>query len=345
MSVITVTKKMNKEDLGITSTHEHVCINMECFFTPPEEISLRKIAYEPITMDKLGILRRNPLAVKDNISMMDEQTQINELMHFKKAGGSTVVDATTIGLGRDTESLLEASVKTGLNIIAGAGFYVDASLSGNIREMTTMQMEEQIVKEIEKGIGHTKIRAGIIGEIGISHIMFPLESQSLTAACRAQKQTGAPLMVHINPWSTMGIEAMEIIDRYSVDHSKVVICHVDVENHKDYINRLLDSGVYIEFDNFGKEMFVDKWNCKPGWGRFMTDWERVILLKKLFEKGYENQLLFSTDVCLKTLLHTYGGWGYDHIITHIVPLLEEVGVKSTQIKKVLVDNPSRWLDF
>jgi phosphotriesterase-related protein len=344
MSIMAVTGKINTNDLGMTAPHEHIFIDMEVFFSPPDEISAKNIAYEPVTIEKLGVLKRNPFAVLDNVKMTDEETQLSELNFFKAAGGSSIVDATSIGLGRDPELLAIVSVKSGLNIIAGSGFYVDGAQTEETRALTIEDMENQIVQDIESGIGHTRIRAGIIGEIGISHIMYPFEKKSLIAACRAQIRTGAPLMIHINPWSTMGLDVMKIVDEYGVPHEKLVICHSDVENREDYIFELLDMGVYVEFDNFGKEMFTDIWNIKPGSGRFVTDWERVLLIKKIVDRGYAKQFLLSTDICLKSLLHAYGGWGYDHILTHIVPMMDEVGVSSANIDQILIKNPICWLD-
>ena len=60
-------------------------------------------------------------------------------------------------------------------------------------------------------------------------------------------------MIHINPWSTQGIKAMDIVKEHGIAPENIVICHSDVENREDYIFRLLDMGVYIEFDNWGKE--------------------------------------------------------------------------------------------
>ncbi len=344
MAVQTVLGKVDANELGIVTPHEHIFIDMKVFFSEPEEIGLKNIAYEKVTIDKLGVLKRNPFALLDNVRMMDNATQLSELKYFKYAGGRTVVDATTIGIGRDPELLRKMAIETGLHVVAGAGYYVEPSLPVSVLDLTIEAIEKQIITELEHGIGHTNIKAGIIGEVGVSHVMYPFEQKSLIASCRAQVQTGAPLLVHINPWSTMGIEAMEIIHAHKLDPEKVAICHIDVENREDYILRLLDTGVFIEFDNFGKEMATDLWDCKPGSGRFVTDWERVHLLKKLIEKGYASQILMSCDVCLKQLLHAYGGWGYDHVLTHIVPMLMEVGVTREQIDLMLIDNPRRWLN-
>jgi phosphotriesterase-related protein len=103
--------------------------------------------------------------------------------------------------------------------------------------------------------------------------------------------------------------------------------------------------VFVEFDNFGKEMFIDKKDLTPTSGRFATDWERVTAIGELVDGGYENQLLISGDICLKTLLHAYGGWGYDHVLTHILPMLDEAGVSARSIRRMIVENPAAWLDF
>ena len=120
---------------------------------------------------------------------------------------------------------------------------------------------------------------------------------------------------------------------------------MDVENREDYIYALLQKGVYVEFDNFGKEYYIRREVRNSGYGLFVHDTERVTLLKKLIDDGFVNQLLLACDVCLKNLLHKYGGWGYDHILTHILPMLREIGVTDEQIDEILVHNPARWLDF
>ena len=345
MSVKTVLGNIEASQVGICAPHEHIYIDMKVFFVPPEEIGIKNLAYKPVTMESLGILRRNPFAVLDNVSLMDEETQIEEILAFKSAGGNTIVDASNIGLGRDPELLARAAARTGLNIIAGSGYYVEGAQRPEVLELTAEQIEEESVGDLENEIGHTGIRAGYIGELGVSHEMFPFEKKSLIGACRAQVRTGAPLMIHINPWSTQGIAAMEIVKEHKIDPEKVIICHSDVENREDYIFRLLDMGVYIEFDNWGKEMFTDRWDVKPGSGRFVSDWERVLLVKKIVDRGYANQMLLSTDLCLKSLLHKYGGWGYDHVLKHILPMLDEVGVSREQIETMLKVNPARWLDW
>ena len=211
MSVMTVLGKIDAKDMGVTTPHEHIFIDMKVFFTEPEEIGAKQLAYSPVTMDKLGILKRNCFALLDNVQMMDYETQKKEIEYFKLAGGKTVVDASNIGLGRDPELMRRISIETGLNVVIGSGYYVEGAQKPEVLDLTIEQMEENIVNEFKNGIGHSGIKPGFIGEIGVGHVMMPFEKKSLIAACRAQKRTTAPLMIHINPWSTQGREAMEIV--------------------------------------------------------------------------------------------------------------------------------------
>ena len=106
---------------------------------------------------------------------------------------------------------------------------------------------------------------------------------------------------------------------------------------------LLRKGVYVEFDNFGKEYYIRREVRNSGYGLFVHDTQRVTSLKKLIDDGFLHQVLLSCDLCLKNLMHTYGGWGYDHVLTNIVPMMEDEGITTEQIQTMLVKNPADWL--
>jgi purine-nucleoside phosphorylase len=48
---------------------------------------------------------------------------VDELLNYKQAGGDTIVEVTTIDMGRDPNRLQELSAATGVKIIAATGFY------------------------------------------------------------------------------------------------------------------------------------------------------------------------------------------------------------------------------
>ena len=152
------------------------------------------------------------------------------------------------------------------------------------------------------------------------------------------------MYAHIYPWGKGGLDAADLLTENGVDPAKIVICHSDVEPDLDYITALLRRGVFVEFDDFGKEFYVDPADRGFAGGIFVQDVERVRVVKQLVDSGYDRQLLITNDLCLKSMLHAYGGWGYEHILEHVVPMLRSHGVPPQAIDTILVDNPRRLLD-
>jgi phosphotriesterase-related protein len=68
-------------------------------------------------------------------------------------------------------------------------------------------------------------------------------------------------------------------------------------------------------------------------------------IMELIAEGYEDQVLLSLDVCMKTHLHSYGGKGYDHLQQKFLPLLRKSGVQDEKLVKMTMVNPARALAF
>ena len=341
MNIKSVNGVLSRDRLGITATHEHVLLDLTAFYQALPVSGIDDPSTQKVEMWNLGILSRDCYALKDNLFLADEDVAADELMFFKNAGGNTIVDASLPGIGRNPKALRRIAEKTGLNIIMGTGFYVGETHPKALDSMTDEAIGDLMVGELTEGVDG--ICAGYIGEIGISEIFDDKERRVLRAAAIAHKKTGAAINVHINPWTTNGIEAADILLSAGVAPDKICISHVDVENREDYIYALLQKGVYVEFDNFGKEYYIRREVRNSGYGLFVHDTERVTLLKKLIDDGFVNQLLLACDVCLKNLLHKYGGWGYDHVLSNIVPMMEDEGITQEQILTMLQKNPADWL--
>ena len=269
---------------------------------------------------------------------------INEVNHFKKAGGSLIADVTTSDFGRDAKLLLEVSEKTGVHIVAGCGNYVDGSVSEEIKSLSKDQIKNIILTDLTRGIADTGIRAGVIGEIGTGMCMSDFEKKSLCAASEAQAETGYGMHIHACLWNREGLNALSFAVKNGANPQKIYVDHVDVLLDEDYIMGILDMGAYAEFDDFGKEFYVDRKNRNLLLGSFASDKERVLLIKKLIEKGYVRQILITNDICLKSMTHTYGGWGYDHVITNIIPMMQDFGISDKDIDIMMKENPIRFLE-
>lgn len=344
MAVITVQGIKNAEDLGVITPHEHILIDIRNQFTYHPEATRTWYAEQKVTIRNLDVLSRDPYAVKDNLLMNDVRLAEQELLEFKKAGGDTVVDATSIGIGRDPEALMRISRATGLNVVAGCGYYTADTHPRNMDEKTVDEIAQEMIRDLTEGISGTGIRAGVIGEIGTSLEIHPNEKKVLIAAAKAQRKIGTGVIVHTYPWGKKGLEILTILSDNGANIRQVSINHVDVELDVDYCEKISEAGAYFEFDDFGKEFFIDRRYRGFAGGVFARDIERVKALKRIADDGFLSHILVSCDVCLKTLLHRYGGWGYDHILTHIVPMMLDEGITRNQIDVILRENPRTFLD-
>jgi predicted metal-dependent phosphotriesterase family hydrolase len=97
--------------------------------------------------------------VTENLLITRQEDVISELKCYKEAGGTTLCDVTPIGMrynewregkGKwwklcfifrcNSELLPEISMKSGVNIILGTAYYVDAFIPGEVKNWTIKQV-------------------------------------------------------------------------------------------------------------------------------------------------------------------------------------------------------------
>lgn len=142
--VQTVLGLIEPSELGRTMTHEHLTMNFSCcYYAPPS--SQEALSNQPIEMKNLFWLKQNPYSNRENLLLCQETDAVKEeLLHYKAAGGGTIVENTTTGIQRDMKTLKQLSKETGIHVIAGAGFYVDATHSAETRAMSVEQVRIRI---------------------------------------------------------------------------------------------------------------------------------------------------------------------------------------------------------
>ena len=336
----TVLGPVAPSELGPTMTHEHLLIDFRCMFNPPTEATELRRAYAPVTMDLLGWIGRNWFDNLDNLMLDDEEATIAEAGLYKRAGGGTIVDATTFGIGRDPKALARISRATGLNIVMGAGYYVDIVHPPDLDEMTEADVARRIVEEIRIGVGGTGVRAGIIGEIGCSWPLTPNERKVLQGAAGAQQETGASILIHPGRDDAAPREALDVLAESGADLGRVIMGHLDrTTTDYDVLTEIAQSGCYLEYDLFGLESShyplseID----------MPSDAQRMDFIVRLVNDGFGDRVVIAHDVCTKHRLVRYGGHGWAHILEHIAPGLVKKGLLEEQVDAILVDNPARIL--
>lgn len=334
-TVETVQGPIRAEDLGITLMHEHLFVDRSRLWEDPVGPK-KKFARRPVEMDMLGQLRLDPYSNYDNCLLVDIDLACKEVQHFYNKGGSTIVDVTNVGVGRDPVALLEVSRRTNLHIVMGSGYYLHDTIPAHVHHMSIDEIKEEIIKDLTVGVDNTGIKAGIIGEIGIGPNMTDLEVKVLRAAARAQKETGKPLTIHTPGWKRYCHEILDVVEEEGANLEQTILDHMNPSmDDLDYQLSLAKRGCYLEYDMIGIEVFF------PGEGQSPSDEDNANAIVRLLDKGVGDKLLLSQDVFLKMFLKTYGGYGYSHILENFVPRLRSKGVSEQEIKTMLVENPRR----
>lgn len=336
----TVLGDVEPAEMGFTLSHEHlVCDSSSWFRRPTREDDLAYVDAEP-ALDNLWWMRQHPNSNRRVLRLDDENLAVEELRQFRHHGGSTVIELTATGLGRDAGALARIAAQTGLHIVAATGLYVEKSHPSWVRGATVDDLTERFVSEIEYGIDGSAIRAGVIGEIGLSEPIGAGERKALQAAARAQQRTGAAISVHTAAHATeadTALRALEILAGEDADLSCVVMGHMDTTLHRPTYHRaVLELGCMLEFDLFGHEFFESEndFVC-PG------DLEKTRAVAALVQAGFRDQLLLSHDVCYKIQLQHYGGYGYAHLLRNILPRFVLEGVPAEVVVDILTRNPRR----
>ena len=63
----------------------------------------------------------------------------------------------------------------------------------------------------------------------------------------------------------------------------------------------------------------------------------------LISDGYGDRIVLGQDVGVRTRLRRWGGWGYAHLLEHVVPMMRELGIREDALQAMLVGNPARLL--
>ena len=343
--VVTVRGEISPHDLGITLTHEHLLIDSSFyldFYPLPKEKWKRNLLEQPLKLENLWFARRQLFSFRDNMVVDNENMVTDELESFKRSGGRSLTDLTPHGLHGDPVAARRISENSGVNVISGCGFYVEATHPKYVLGKSAEELSKELTSLVEDGYGDTGIRAGLIGEVGTGPTVTKQEEKVLTAAALAQKKTGAPISVHLaNIKGRNGPYVAKLMKEQGADMGKVVLCHLDMK-YQDFGHQreIADFGTFLGMDSFGEEDYVENLDYLPP-----RDKERVANIVALIDKGHLGQLLPSHDTCRKMQYKKYGGQGFDHLLRNVVPLMESAGITNKEIRTMFVKNPARLLAF
>ncbi len=310
--VQTVLGDVAPETLGPTYHHEHV------LSSPPARI-----------------VEKDPDLVLDSMDAI-----VAEIEDFEALGGNTICDASAIDYGRNIQGLVEVARRVDVNIVATAGFNKALFFDPWVEDTPLEDLHERLVREITEGIDGTDHRAGQL-KFGTSYgHMTPAEEKTARAACRAQRDTHAPLFTHTES-GTLALDQLALMKEEGVDTSRVCIGHLDRNPDLWMIRQVARSGAFVSIDQVSKV-------------KYYTDQVRIDLIIELVRLGLQKQILVGGDLARRSYLRAYGGGpGFAYILGHFFPRLQEEmaerGFSAASIDGVVEDltinNPRRYFTF
>jgi phosphotriesterase-related protein len=333
--VDTVLGPVAAAELGPTLVHEHLFVDTR---TTAQKAGSNEA--EPLALHNYYLSRRNDdnphCLVLDSVS---EAT--DELRHFAAAGGGTLVEVTPICLGRQPGRLAEVARCSGVKVVMGGGFYDHDYHDARVHEWPVEQLTDLIVRDCLEGVeaaGAMTVKAGVIGEIGLSWPMVDCEAKALVAASRAQARTGKALIIHPGRHPSAPLEALELAAGAGADPGRIVLSHLDrTLDEPAAIAALARAGAFVSFDLFGHESSFYPYSdfAMP------NDAMRLRLVRSVADRGFEHCIVLSHDIYSKAHWLRYGGEGYAHILRDVVPVMDRFGIDETLRHLLLVENPAR----
>jgi phosphotriesterase-related protein len=296
----------------------------------------------PIATSELGptlmhehIVTRSP-GVHENWPHLFDRDGILRIAEGKMTdlhgrGIRTIVDLTTVDLGRDIGLIVDVARRSRVHVIVATGVWWMPQ-----RYFHTHGVEEVaalFVRDITQGIGESGVKAAIIKCATDTAGVTPVIENILRASARAQKATGVPISTHTWAAGRSGEAQQAIFAQEGVDLRRVIIGHSGDSEDLGYLRGLMERGSTIGMDRFGLESYL-------------PTAKRVEVLARLCAEGYAARMVLSHDAnCWTDMLsedakrRTRPLWHYNHISDDILPALRKAGVKDDQIEQMLVRNP------
>ena len=301
----TVLGPIDSSQLGFTLSHEHVAMT-------PSVIT----HHYPWLVDKDAVLQRAKA----------------ELTEAKQGGVDSLIELSTPDLNRDVEAMRQASEVSRVNIVCATGIWRDVP-----RWMWTKEPDEIadiFVREIEVGIADTGIKAGVIKVANDAEGVTPHGELILRAAARACKRTGTPISTHHWAPLQVGRRQTEIFIEEDTPMDRVCIGHTADTVDADYIEDLLQTGVYISMDRYPG----------PEDGRERPNWvARNATVKELIRRGWSHRLMLGHDYAPRQDWPREHPTRYLFLSTTAIPALLADGVPQATIDEMMRTVPRAFL--
>lgn len=324
--------------LGMVTMHEHLWMDS----SPLLAVHGYGPAADAVPWDAAvaAEARWNPGVHPDNYRLTDVAAAVAELTPFVAAGGRTIVELTPPSLGRDPERVRDIAAQAGVHVIQGSGQYLGPTHEPWVAAASQADIARRLIADATTGMDGTDIRAGIYGEIGTSDPIQPEERRVLRAVASSARETGLAILVHVHPWGHQGPAVLDELMAAGASPERVILGHLTTAiDRPEELRAMADQGAVLGFDLFGFD------HSLLGPGRWPpSDRDVAATIVGLVRDGYGDRIVLGQDIGVRTRLRRWGGWGYAHLLQHVVPLLRDLGATDHDVETMLITTPARLLE-
>lgn len=297
------------------------------------------LVHEHVACAAAGALRSWPSLAGGREALIDRATRA--LTQARRDGIDTIVDATPFDLGRDVQLLAEVSRRSGVTIIAATGHWLFPSILMVNRTVT--ELADLYIQDLERGADGTAIRCGVI-KVASEDEVTAFDTRVIEAAAIAHRETGAPIITHAKAVRRIGEAQADLFDGLGLDPGRVVIGHSDDTHELDYLTGLASRGYLIGMDRIPNGALAEYGG--------QTIEGRIQMICRLIEAGFRDRIVVAHDDPIWAGVlsaddqerHAVSNPdGISFISRVVLPALLKLGIDDSAIRRVMVDNPRRWL--
>ena len=303
-TVETVTGPVAADALGVTLSHEHVLV------------------------DFIGADRVSPARYDRDAAFA---TALPHLQRIHARGCRTLVECTPAYIGRDVVLLERLSRASGLHILTNTGYYGaagDKFLPPHAFTESAAQLAARWIREAHEGIDGTPVKPAFM-KIGVDAGPLSAVDRTLVrAAAATHAATGLPICSHTGD----GVAAraqMAVLAQAATPPDAFVWVHAHNETDGAVHVEIARQGAWVSFDGVSPESLE----------------RHVAMVVAMRAAGVLDRVLVSQDAGWYHVGEPGGGTyrPHDLLFTAFLPALGTAGLSSTEIRRIIVDNPRRAL--
>lgn len=289
------------------------------------------------------LFQRSPLLPGDALDDVSSSTE--EARDLMASGFATMVNATPIALARNPEALAQIASVTGLHIVATSGAHREAhyGLGHWVLDLSESELASAFTDDVREGMPPVDmpgprpqlakgpegpVRAGML-KAGVDYwSISQFERRVLAAVATAHRDTGAPVMIHLESGSA-AFEVLSMLADDGVPADRVVLAHIDRNPDPGLHAEIAQHGAYLGYDGFARH-------------RNHPDSVLIDCMLRAAATGARDRLLIGGDVARRRRYLAYGGMpGLGYLGRRVLPRI--AALDPSLVQTVTQENPARLL--